>query len=390
MYSTGICGCFSLAVLVLNIAVLSNGFPTTSKLVSPPESDPQNIKQTFLDLFQHPRYTEDERNQTGEQILTLFRQFGLKTFKQNFKAISLGVPGYHKGVNIVGIREGKLKREGKKDKILVVAFHYDTVNITNGMDDNASGSTGVIEIARLLSQTNNVDVDHSIYFVCFDLEELGLLGSHHFVNSYLIPKEINENNAEFIGAYVMDMALVYNPINGSQSFPDDMTKKLNESIKVIEENGSKGDFAATWIRDKIEDSLMEKMSIEWNNIRDNSSKYKLYELRANRYDIPIDFDRSDHAAFWDTPEDFFDKLPAMLVTDMGPWRAGMQKCYHKECDNQDWLTHDNLLFLKKIIDSVFRVVVFNPPDVFDNKIIGNSNGDMTGNRVASRNITEWY
>lgn len=76
---------------------------------------------------------------------------------------------------------------------LVIGGHYDHIGrfgnqvrtgnlglIHNGADDNASGTAGIIELARLLSQGERPR--RSIDFVCFSGEEIGLLGSRYWVN----------------------------------------------------------------------------------------------------------------------------------------------------------------------------------------------------------------
>ncbi|MFO7617475.1 MAG: M20/M25/M40 family metallo-hydrolase [Bacteroidales bacterium] len=56
----------------------------------------------------------------------------------------------------------------------------DQVAVHPGADDNASGVAGMIEIAGLLSQQKK-QLRRSVLFVAFAAEEMGLLGSKHFV-----------------------------------------------------------------------------------------------------------------------------------------------------------------------------------------------------------------
>jgi hypothetical protein len=83
---------------------------------------------------------------------------------------------------------------GAKNTI-VIGAHYDHLGnsgqgssldanpsnkIHNGADDNASGVSGVIELARLYA-TNNLTESKNFLFVCFSGEELGLLGSKYLM-----------------------------------------------------------------------------------------------------------------------------------------------------------------------------------------------------------------
>lgn len=60
----------------------------------------------------------------------------------------------------------------------VTGGHYDTVPITGGADDNASGTAAVLETARVLAARGT---PHAHCFVLFGAEEFGLFGSKHFV-----------------------------------------------------------------------------------------------------------------------------------------------------------------------------------------------------------------
>lgn len=79
---------------------------------------------------------------------------------------------------------------------IVIGAHYDHIGlgydrnsrepnpegkIHNGADDNASGTAGVLELARYFSK-NKVREKHNFLFLCFSAEELGLIGSKKFTD----------------------------------------------------------------------------------------------------------------------------------------------------------------------------------------------------------------
>jgi aminopeptidase YwaD len=85
---------------------------------------------------------------------------------------------------------------------IIIGAHYDHLGmgitgslhrgsepeIHNGADDNASGTTGVLELAeKFASEKENLK--RSIIFVAFAGEELGLLGSSYFVKNQPLPLE---------------------------------------------------------------------------------------------------------------------------------------------------------------------------------------------------------
>ncbi len=86
---------------------------------------------------------------------------------------------------------------GTKERYIVIGGHYDhlgmggpntgsrrpdTSAVHNGADDNASGIAAMIELAEKLSAMRDSLRSHFI-FVAFDAEEMGLLGSRHFVQT---------------------------------------------------------------------------------------------------------------------------------------------------------------------------------------------------------------
>jgi hypothetical protein len=91
--------------------------------------------------------------------------------------------------------------DNRAAKTIVVGAHYDHLGkgfqgsslspdsknqIHNGADDNASGTTGVLELARYLAE-NNITEKHNYLFIAFSGEELGLIGSKHFTEKPTIP-----------------------------------------------------------------------------------------------------------------------------------------------------------------------------------------------------------
>jgi Zn-dependent M28 family amino/carboxypeptidase len=56
--------------------------------------------------------------------------------------------------------------------------HYDSVAVTGGADDNASGTASVLELARVVAAN---DAQGANCFVLFGAEEFGLFGSKEFV-----------------------------------------------------------------------------------------------------------------------------------------------------------------------------------------------------------------
>ncbi len=90
--------------------------------------------------------------------------------------------------NVVGIIEGKDTTEA-----IIIGAHYDHLGmfdgyIWNGADDNASGTVGVMTLARACLATGEKP-ERSIIFAAWTGEERGLLGSRYFVEHPYLPIE---------------------------------------------------------------------------------------------------------------------------------------------------------------------------------------------------------
>ena len=110
------------------------------------------------------------------------------------------------GSNVIGFIEGsdpELKKE-----IVVVTAHYDHLGhvderIYYGADDNASGSSGVVEVARAFAEAKQKGVGPKRSVLCMLVsgEEKGLLGSRYYVDFPLFPlkKTVVDINIDMIG-----------------------------------------------------------------------------------------------------------------------------------------------------------------------------------------------
>jgi hypothetical protein len=92
--------------------------------------------------------------------------------------------------NIIGIVEGA----DLKNEYIVLSAHYDHMGVMsngifNGADDNASGVSSVLEIARIVSKAKKEGRGLRRSFVVLfpAAEELGLIGSNYYVNNPVFP-----------------------------------------------------------------------------------------------------------------------------------------------------------------------------------------------------------
>jgi hypothetical protein len=98
------------------------------------------------------------------------------------------------GRNVIGIYEGSDPGFGH------FASRGKPGEVHNGANDNASGTAGVIALARAITELE-VKTKRTLVFAAFDGEEKGLIGSKHYVQSPVIPikKTIAMLNMDMIG-----------------------------------------------------------------------------------------------------------------------------------------------------------------------------------------------
>jgi len=156
----------------------------------------------------------------GDYIASMLQLFGVKPFGdegsyfQNFVLLKITEGNGNKtGAsttqipvrNVLGIIEGK-----NPEQYIVLGAHYDHFGmkdgyIWNGADDNASGTVGIMTIAKAIAETGEKP-DKSIIFALWTAEEVGLLGSSHYLDNLSYPlSRIKLNlNLDMISRYVAD------------------------------------------------------------------------------------------------------------------------------------------------------------------------------------------
>lgn len=116
-----------------------------------------------------------------------------------------------KAVDVVGFMPGSDPK--LKEEVLVFSAHYDhiglvtkagaTDKVNNGADDDGSGTTGILEIARAFSQAkkDGHGPKRSVLFLGNVGEEKGLLGSEYYTDHPIYPlaNTIADLNIDMIG-----------------------------------------------------------------------------------------------------------------------------------------------------------------------------------------------
>jgi Zn-dependent M28 family amino/carboxypeptidase len=122
----------------------------------------------------------------------------IKSLAVNYEATVIEQPLF----NVVGVIPGK----SKPNEYVVFGGHYDHLgilkpmegdSIANGADDDASGTTAVITLAKYYKKLNNNE--RTLIFVAFTAEETGGYGSQYFSKQLDPDKVVTLFNIEMIG-----------------------------------------------------------------------------------------------------------------------------------------------------------------------------------------------
>lgn len=142
---------------------------------------------------------------------------------------------------------------GETDEHVIIGAHYDHLGLGHqfsmapseagkphpGADDNASGTAGVLELARYFA--TRPKLERGLVFMTFAAEELGLLGSSYYVNHPSLPieKAVAMFNMDMIGR-IRDSKVYLGGLgtgDGFQAMIDDMAKHAPLKIEMADKTG---------------------------------------------------------------------------------------------------------------------------------------------------------
>ncbi len=187
--------------------------------------------------------------QTRDYIVSEFKKTGIKPFKGSYLypfSFRVGLVRVE-GKNIIGIIEGndpELKHE-----YIVLGAHYDHLGwknkngekiIFNGADDNASGTAGIIEMARILN--SGKELKRSILFIAFDAEESGLIGSKKIIQDSVL------SSSEVKFMFSFDMIGMYEANKGVELHGMEL---LENAKRIVDETLQDNDIKITKINPEI-------------------------------------------------------------------------------------------------------------------------------------------
>ncbi|MGK6351912.1 M28 family peptidase [Parapedobacter sp. DT-150] len=230
------------------------------------------------------------------QAINNTRQPQSKSYRARFAATYGAVTEPFTSPNVLGYLEGT----DLKDQLVVVTAHYDHLGnedgtIYPGADDDGSGTTGVLMLARAFAKAKaeGHGPRRSILFMTVTGEEKGLLGSNYYSRNPVFPLEntVVDLNTDMIGR--VDDKHIRGNFNYVHVIGSD---KLSSELKVINEEAN-----ATYTHmelDYMYDDPKDPMRIYYRSDHYNFAKHG----------IPVVFYFSGLHPDYHTPTDTVEKI----------------------------------------------------------------------------------
>jgi aminopeptidase YwaD len=248
--------------------------------------------------------------------------------------------------NVIGILDGSdptLKKE-----VIVIGAHYDHLgrggegslapkegDIHHGADDNASGTAGMLELARIFSE-QTPRPRRTLMFIAFSGEEEGLLGSNYYVNHPIVPlaNTVAMINMDMIGRMKNNKLLI-----GGVGTAHDWRQVIaaanaSERIRVAATPESSGNISRT-----ASSSVPMVTGINGRTIVTFAIE-KPFELSLSE----DGYGPSDHSSF------YAKQIPVLFF-----W-TGNHEDYHKPSDTADKINYEDeariLILVSRVVHDI--------------------------------------
>jgi len=258
----------------------------------------------------HP-YTSPQRLQRAQEYLVAaFASSGLDVTLDEFSYIA------DPFVNVIA-----RPKPARHQPRVIVGAHVDTVPGTPGADDNASGLAVMLEAARVLSARAP---EAPVEFVGFNLEELSMVGSHHYAT------KLKRERVRLLGMLSLEM-VGFTESKGEQQYPFFLKRRYPPVGNFI---GLAANRHSTDLLRIVEQAMRTVPGLPVETLVVPANGWVFPEARL-----------SDHSPFWDRG------YPALLVTDTAFFR---NPHYHQPTDTLETM---DVQFLEKVCQGVVAAVL---------------------------------
>ncbi|KMQ66995.1 peptidase M28 [Chryseobacterium angstadtii] len=284
---------------------------------SPVPADINSVKKHLTALTQTPEFRNhkniDQLNAVADYIKEDFSKYGDSTTFQEYNVDS---KIYKNIITSFGTEHKKR---------IIIGAHYDVCGDQQGADDNATGVTALLELARMLK---NQKLNYRIDLVAYTLEEPPYFRTEN-MGSYIHARYLKDHKIDVYGMASVEMIGYFKDEKNSQSYPLGILSWVY---------GNKGDFI----------TLVKKFGAGdfVNNFSDHfkeANQIKTETFTAPKFVKGTDF--SDHLNYWNLG------YSALMITDTSFFR---NKNYHESTDTLETL---DLGRMTKVIDGIFLSLI---------------------------------
>lgn len=203
----------------------------------------------MTDMAQPPRTTYTAMQPAGLPAWFVGDKETAKQFTEASLPVSMSTdlqPKSVTGYNVVGFLDRGMPTT------LIIGAHYDHLGmggnnslyrgeaaIHNGADDNASGTSGLLELAR---HTEHLAKSHNLLFIAFSGEEKGLIGSDFYSDNPTIDLStvVAMLNMDMIGRLSEDNEILISGTGTAEEWDEILSGEIVDDFKVSSSEGGTG------------------------------------------------------------------------------------------------------------------------------------------------------
>lgn len=298
---------------IIGISTLIFSQNKKEKIQSPIPANTELMKQHLVALTKTPQFRNykniNQLNDIADYIKNDFEKYSPNISFQGYK-----VNGEKYKNVIASFGPQNAKR-------IIIGAHYDVCGDQEGADDNATGVTALLELARMLKDEK---LNYRIDLVAYTLEEPPYFRTEN-MGSYVHAKSLKDEKADVYGMISVEMIGYFSDKENSQDYPLGILSwvygKKGDYITLVKKMGS-GEFVRKFIK---------------NYHETNQLKTEIFS--APKSLTGIDF--SDHLNYWNFGYN------ALMITDTSFYR---NKNYHEKGDTLETL---DLPKMANVIDGIF-------------------------------------
>lgn len=276
-----------------------------------PSALKQHVERLCADFFPRDHRHPENLFRAAGYIRNQFQQSGAVVYDHSYE-----VEGLHYR-NVMG------EYGPESPAVIIVGAHYDAVSGTPGADDNASGVAGLLELARLLSNTS---LSSRVILAAYTLEEPPYFASD-LMGSAVHARVLKDDKIHVKLMICFEMIGYFSDEPDSQQYPLPFLNLYYPSA---------GNFIG------IVDHFFSTQAWAMKRWMQKTIDLPVYSINAPKWLPGVDW--SDHMNFWKQG------YPAVMITDTAFYR---NDAYHSADDTPEKLDYERMA---KVVEGVHSYV----------------------------------